>query len=113
MKHILIILSIFLFSLTIISCGKKDESTDDTTAPVIVAVANSGWIFSSSDGTTWTKRTSGTTNNLNGVTYGNNKFMIAGNSGTTLTSSEGTSWTSISRSGDNASMSLSDITYAE
>ena len=43
MKHILIILTIFLFSLTIISCGEKDESSDDTTttdttAPVIVEV---------------------------------------------------------------------------
>ena len=79
-----------------------------------VAVANEGYIITSSDGTTWTSRTSGTTNNLNGVTYGNSKFMIVGNSGTTLTSSDGTSWTSISRSGeDNASMSLSDITYSE
>ena len=47
-KHSLLILSIFLFSLTIISCGEKDESTDettttdnsntDTTAPVIAEV---------------------------------------------------------------------------
>ena len=43
MRLILIILSIFLFSLTIISCGEKDESTDDTTttdttAPTIAEV---------------------------------------------------------------------------
>jgi len=30
MKHILIILSLFLFSFTVISCGEKDESTDTT-----------------------------------------------------------------------------------
>ena len=39
MKHLLIILSIFLFSLTIISCSEdKEESTTDTTAPVIAEV---------------------------------------------------------------------------
>jgi len=37
MKHILIILSIFLFSLTVISCGEKEESTttDNTTTTKI------------------------------------------------------------------------------
>jgi len=39
MRHILIILSLFLFSLTIISCSEdKEESTTDTTAPVIAEV---------------------------------------------------------------------------
>ena len=39
MKHKLIILSFFLFSLTIISCSEdKEESTTDTTAPVIAEV---------------------------------------------------------------------------
>ena len=68
-------------------------------------------ILTLSDKPTWDNRSSGTTSNLVGVTYGNNKFLIVGISGTTLTSSDGTSWTSFSRSGDNASMDLSDITY--
>jgi len=40
MKHLLIILSLFLFSLTVISCAKKSSTgTDtDTTAPVIAEV---------------------------------------------------------------------------
>ena len=40
MKHLLIILSILLlFSLTIFSCSEdKEESTTDTTAPVIAEV---------------------------------------------------------------------------
>jgi hypothetical protein len=43
MKHIIIILTILFFSLTIMSCGEKDESTDDTTtsdttAPTIAEV---------------------------------------------------------------------------
>ena len=78
MKKVLFIFLIFCFSLTIISCSEdKEESTTDTTAPVIVvipyrsyvAVGNSGTILTSSDGTTWTSRTSGTSNTLNGVTY--------------------------------------------
>ena len=99
-----------------------DNSTSGTTNHFLgitydngsfTAVGYPGMIRTSSDGITWTSRTSGTTNSLNGVTYGNNKFLIVGNSGTTLTSSDGTSWTSISRSGDDASISLSDITYKE
>ena len=38
MKHLLIILSLFLFSFIIFSCGEKEESTTDTTAPVIAEV---------------------------------------------------------------------------
>ena len=99
------------------TCGNASSLLTITSFTVFssyVAVANSGYIISSSDGTNWTKRTSGTTQNLNGITYGNNKFIIVGNNGTTLTSSDVTSWTSISRSGeDNSSISLSDITYAE
>ena len=62
-----------------------------------VAVGTSGTILTSSDGTSWDNRSSGTSLSLSGVTYGNNKFMTMGSSGTThtiLTSSNGTSWTS-------------------
>ena len=38
MRHILIPLSLLLFSLIIISCNEKEESTTDTTAPVIAEV---------------------------------------------------------------------------
>jgi hypothetical protein len=38
-------------------------------------------------------RTSGTTNDLNGITYGNSTFMTVGNSGTILTSTDATTWT--------------------
>jgi len=37
-RHILIIFSVFLFSLTVFSCSEKEESTTDTTAPVIAEV---------------------------------------------------------------------------
>ena len=42
----------------------------------------------------WTYRTSGTSNTLWGVAYGNSTFVIVGQAGTILTSSDGITWTS-------------------
>jgi len=61
-----------------------------------VAVGESGTILTSSDGTTWTSRTSGTTNHLYGVTYANSTFVTVGDNATILTSSDGTTWTNTS-----------------
>ena len=95
MKHILIILSLFLFSFIIFSCGEKEESSTTTTSsPLYVAVGDNGTILTSTDGTTWTSRTSGTSNFLYGVTYGNSTFVAVGHYETILTSSDGTTWTS-------------------
>ena len=48
----------------------NDTTTDNSTESVqFVAVGNSGTILTSSDGTTWISRTSGTSNQLNGVTF--------------------------------------------
>ena len=91
LKKILYIILISCFSITIFSCAKKD-STSSTTLYVSVGV--NGTILTSSDGTTWTSRTSGTSNNLVGVTYANSTFVVMGGSGTILTSSDGTTWTS-------------------
>jgi len=65
----------------------------DKTEGLFVSVGDSGNIFTSSDGNSWTKRTSGTSKYLNGVTYGNGLFVTVGTDGTILTSSYGTSWT--------------------
>ena len=96
-RYIFIIFSVFLFSLTIISCGGDD---DDVTVPssngLFVTVGDNGIIFTSSDGISWTKRTSGTTKNLYGVTYGGGLFVTVGDNGTILTSSDGTTWTNTS-----------------
>ena len=99
MKNILHILLIFCFSLTIFSCAKdKDEdetttTTTTTTTKSYVSVGDSGTILTSSDGTTWTSRTSGTSKNLNDVTHGNSIFVTVGYGGTILTSSvNGTTW---------------------
>jgi hypothetical protein len=41
----------------------------------------------------WTARTSGTTNWLYGVTYGNGLFVAVGDDGAILTSPDGVTWT--------------------
>jgi len=107
------------------SAGNASNSlamTSFVVLPSYVAVGSSGKILTSSDGTSWDYRSSGTTSSLVGVTYGNSKFltltgsMDSGTSATVLTSSNGTSWTSSSATCstcDNNSVSISDITYTE
>jgi len=81
-KHLLIILSILLlFSLTIISCSEdKEESTTDTTAPVIAEVtavttptmtAHQITLFHQpkQELSPWDSVTSPTSNQLKGVTF--------------------------------------------
>ena len=80
MKHLLIIISILLLSSPLF--GQS-----------FVSVGNSGTILTSSDGISWTKRTSGKWEYLKGVTSGNGLFVTDGNSGTILTSPDGISWT--------------------
>jgi len=59
-----------------------------------VAFGYSGTILTSSDGTTWDNRTSGTSYVLPGGTYGNSIFVTVGDIGTILTSSDAITWTS-------------------
>ena len=61
-----------------------------------VAVGRGGLILTSADGTTWTSRTTYTSNDLYDVTYGNSKFVAVGLYGTTVTSSDGITWTATS-----------------
>ncbi len=61
---------------------------------LFVTVGDVGTILTSSDGISWTERTSGTTNNLYGVTYGGGLVLTVGDNGTILTSSDGSTWTS-------------------
>ena len=53
---------------------------------LFVAVGDVGAILTSSDGVSWTQRTSGTSNWLRGVAYGNSMFVAVGWFGTILTS---------------------------
>jgi uncharacterized repeat protein (TIGR02543 family) len=58
-----------------------------------VSVGGNGSIITSSDGVTWTNRTSGISDTLNGVTYGNGTFVAVGGSGSILASPDGAAWT--------------------
>ena len=70
MKHLLFILSLLLLSFTIISCSKSsDDGSKSTDNTLYVSVGESGTILTSSDGTTWTSRSSGTTASLYEVTF--------------------------------------------
>ena len=92
--------------------------------PSYVAVGQSGKIITSSDGTTWNNRTSGTSVNLIGITYGNSKFLTltglmdngTASPATVLTSDNGTSWASTSETCSSCgtdNVSLNDFTYKE
>jgi sugar lactone lactonase YvrE len=57
---------------------------------------------------TWTASTSGTTNNLNAVAYGNSRFVAVGLQSTVISSSDGRTWTP----GDlGASADLASVAY--
>jgi photosystem II stability/assembly factor-like uncharacterized protein len=60
---------------------------------IFVAVGDNGTILTSTDGVSWTRRTSPTTQGLYSVTYGNGLFVAVGNNGTILTSTDGVNWT--------------------
>ncbi len=65
-------------------------------AGTYVAVGNAGVIYSNTNtGVTgaWTARTSGTAQNLLGVSYVNGQFIAVGAQGTLLTSPDGITWT--------------------
>jgi hypothetical protein len=55
--------------------------------------SGAGTIFTSSNGNSWVSRVSGTTAELNYVTFGNGQFVAVGAYGTILTSPDGITWT--------------------
>ena len=59
---------------------------------VFVAVGTGGHIHTSSDGISWTK-TSASSNDFKGVTYGNSIFVAVAKNGVIYTSTDGTNWT--------------------
>ena len=58
-----------------------------------VLVGRGGLIQSSPNGWSWVTRTSGVSDQLQGVTFGANGFVAVGMQGVILTSPDGTSWT--------------------
>ena len=69
-----------------------------TGLPVWVAVGDAGTVISSADGSTWTTKTlsgaTGTTGNLNAVTYGT-QFVMVGDSGQMFYGTDGQTWTAV------------------
>ena len=109
-RYILIIFSVLLFSFTMISCGGSDDNVPGSTNGFFVTVGDVGTILTSSDGTAWDNRISGTTYNLVGITYVNSTFVTVGDNGTILTSSDGTTWT---KRTSGTSEHLYEVTYGE
>ncbi len=66
-------------------------------------LGESGQIFSSPDGITWTSRVADTIANLWNVIWGKNQFVAVGDSGKILTSPDGATWT-VRSSGTTASL---------
>lgn len=66
-------------------------------AGIFVAVGDDGKIITSSNGEsgTWVSQSSGVTNRLNNVVWGNTQFVAVGDNGTIILSSDGQSWTTI------------------
>ena len=85
------------------------ETKVDKTKGLFVSVGWEGTILTSPDGTTWSSRTSGTSEDLKGVTYGNGLYVTVGDEGTILTSSNGTSWNK--RTSGKTNSSLDGVTY--
>ena len=113
MRYIFIILSVFIFSLTVISCKSSDDDdvpSSTSSNGLFVTVGDNGIILTSSDVKSWTKRTSGTTKNLYGVTYGGGLFVTVGGDATILTSSDGTTWTERT---SGTSETLKGVTYSQ
>jgi hypothetical protein len=82
----------------------------DKTKEMFVSVGESGTILTSPDGNSWTSRTSVTSEDLRGITYGNGLFVGVGESGITPTSSDGTSW---DLRGTRTSVFLKGVTYGK
>ena len=82
MKQLLIILSILLLSSPLF--GQKETKVVEKMR-MFVSVGDPGTILTSPDGNSWTKRTSGISKYLYGVTYGKGLFVTVGLSGTILT----------------------------
>jgi hypothetical protein len=60
---------------------------------VFVMVGDSGYLASSTTGTSWTVRGSGTAGSIYGVCYGDGYFVAVGNAGYLASSPDGTNWT--------------------
>jgi len=79
-----------------------------TTSGLFVTVGESGTILTSDNGTEWTARTSGTTENLNRVAYGDGRYIAVGENATYKYSNNASSWSESCCSGN---VHFNDIEY--
>ena len=79
-----------------------------TSSGLFVAVGDNGTILTSDNGTEWTARTSGTTENLNRVAYGDGRYIAVGENVTYIYSDNASSW---SESCCNGNVHFNDIEY--
>ncbi len=95
----------------------KDENANATIramsygAGLFVAVGDSGLVWTSGNGSSWTARNSNTTSNLYAVCYGGGQFVAVGKEGTVVTSTSGTQWTLRVYPGSAGARSLTCIAY--
>jgi frataxin-like iron-binding protein CyaY len=76
-----------------------------------VAVGASGSLYTSTNGSTWTSRTSGFgANTIQSVSYGNGLWVAVGNNGTITTSTDGTTWTA--RTSNMSTNTINAVEYA-
>jgi hypothetical protein len=78
----------------------------------LVAVGTGGTILTSSDGSSWTLRTSGTNYRLNSVRWKGTIFIAVGNHGTILTSPDGLTWTPRNSGTTQNLYDLDNLTYS-
>ena len=78
---------------------------------LFVVCGENGYIATSTDAITWTKRTTGTTNTLVDVQYLQNVFYAVGQNRTILSSSNGTTWSAVTVSSGTATDFLTQIVY--
>jgi hypothetical protein len=76
-----------------------------------VAAGQTGNLYTSPDGITWTSRTSGFgSNNIFKVSYGNGLWVAVGGNGTITTSTDGTTWTA--RTANMSTNTIRSVEYA-
>lgn len=95
LASILIILALIVLNITAFAQSNPAPNLQSITrsdSGVYAAVGDAGFIVSSSDGVSWSKRTSPIQEKLNGVVWGLGMFVAVGDNGTILTSADGTEW---------------------
>lgn len=121
-KQLLLILSILLF---VCNLRAQDVWTTQTSGlagnialndilyvnSTYITVGSSGTILTSTDGVSWTARTSGVSTALNSIAFGNGMYVIAGSSNVILTSTNLSTWTTRASGHSVTTISLSVVEY--